>query len=140
MRSVYRQDPPTADEIQRKAMTDRRTKILLALGGITALGLGAYFGMKKGSSSIVKELEKLKTINIQQLNEMNTLVDYTYFVEKRRRDALDVIDTAMVNNIEFTHFPGVGVFSKEMPKVYEILDKKPPISDVVKKVKKSKKK
>jgi len=92
--------------------TTRRRRIrntALAVGTITAVGLGCYFGSKRGFEDISKSMKtvenELKKIAIETGNVV-------YLIEEERSyraNQIANINEALKQGIPFQHFPGLGV-------------------------------
>lgn len=99
---------PTPKEVKRRRKNTRRT--LIVVGGIVAVGAGAYFGSKKSTEAILETLKRSES-------HLETIRRFIKFSEDRRSEHIKAIDEALDAGINFTHFPGLGVHSFEWDKV-----------------------
>lgn len=114
-------------KLKRQLKNKKSTRrALLVLGGLTAVGVGAYFGTKKPLGQIVKSVGNAEA-------HLKKLVDYTYFIEDNARSNMGAIDSAIAQGIDFTYYPGLGVHSLEMNRI------RGAVTETAKAVKKAKK-
>ena len=95
------------DEKQTRRRRIRNTALMVS--GVVAVGLGCYFGSKKGFEAIAKTMRTLERDLKDVSIEMANAVDIMESEQHYRANQIANINEAIRQGIPFKHYPGLGV-------------------------------
>jgi TATA-box binding protein (TBP) (component of TFIID and TFIIIB) len=93
-----------------KATRNRRIRnAVFMTSTVIGVGLGCYFGSKRGFESISKPLKKMQEDLTTIAIEASNVVDILESEQRYRFNQIQNINAARELGVSFEHFPGLGI-------------------------------